>query len=195
MLPICTVWIHRASACDLLVHLSDKNEAYIFAMNFLTSYPNSHVNPWDLQGFNDPGNCVDVGYTASTQVSIHPGYFNPYAWSNGIRSGPWNTDGTALVDAEEAHDLGEDENPEGFVAGEAEYSVWERNKQGEAELDEQLDDYNRLGQIENQVYFRNLINGMPNEAYNQFINAANVINQMDNLEYTNFINTIRQNLV
>jgi hypothetical protein len=85
-------------------------------------------------------------------------------------------------------------NPDGFIAGEAEYSVWERNTQGEAELNEQLDDYNRLGQIENQTYIRNLINGIPNEVYNQFINAANVINQMNNLEYVNFMNTIRQRI-
>jgi hypothetical protein len=163
-------------------------------MNFLTSCPNSYVNPWDLQEFHDPGNCVEIGYTASTQVSIHPGYFNPYGWSNGTRSGPWNTNGTALVDVMEAHELGEDEEPEGFVAGEAEYSVWQRNTQDEAELNEQLDDYNRLGQIENQIYFRNLINGMSNETYNNFVNAAYAINQMDNLEYVNFIHSVRQNI-
>jgi hypothetical protein len=163
-------------------------------MNFLGSFPNSHINQWDLQGFNDPGNCVDMGCTASTQVSIHPGLFEPYGWSNGEYSGPWNTDGTALVDAVEAHELGEHDNPDGFVAGEAEYSIWQRNVQGEAELNEQLDDYNRLGQIETEIYINNLVNRMPNHAYNQFMDAAYVINHMNNLEYTNFINTINQNI-
>ena len=194
MLPTCTVWIHRASACDLLVRLDDKNDAYIFAMNFLGSLPNSHMNDWNPQEFSDPGNCFEAGYSASTQVSIHPGLFHHYGWSNGTASGPWNTEGTALVSANEAHDLGEDKNPDGFIAGEAEYSVWERNTQGEAELNEQLDDYNRLGQIENQMYFRGLVNGMPDDVYNGFVDAAYVINQMNNLEYVNFINTIRQNI-
>jgi hypothetical protein len=193
MLPTYTVWLHRANACDLLVRLDSKSDAYIFAVNFLNTY-NGHVIQWDLQEFSDPGNCFQAGYTASTQVSIHPGLFHHYGWSNGTYSGPWNTEGTALVSANEAHELGEDMNPDGFIAGEAEYSVWERNTQGEAELNEQLDDYNRLGQIENQTYIRNLINGMPNEVYNQFINAANVINQMNNLEYVNFMNTIRQRI-
>jgi len=137
---LTTVWIHRASAADILVHCSSRFSAYFFAEDMLERHGGSDatIKDWDFASFTDNG--FDVGSSPSLQVSIHNGCFNPNNWFTEHEIHCWNHRGTLLITAQEALALGEQGEPEGFIPYESE-AIWTRNVQTERELDHELATY------------------------------------------------------
>jgi hypothetical protein len=143
MIDIVTLWIHRASASGILVHCSSNEEAYDISHEFLLNCSlEASIVPWDFQTFPDKvdtGSCFHSGCTPDVQVSIHPGSYVPAPF--------WSDYGKVLISGAEAVQLGATGEPYGFQPGESSL-LWTRETRTSAELDQELDDYFQLGEIE-----------------------------------------------
>lgn len=143
MIDLVTVWIHRATASGILVRCSSNEEAYDISHEFLLNCSlDATIVPWDFQTFPDrvdTGSCFHSGCTPNVQVSIHPGSYVPAAF--------WSDYGKVLISGAEAVQLGATGEPHGFQPGES-TKLWTRETRTSAELDEELDDYFQLGEIE-----------------------------------------------
>jgi hypothetical protein len=142
-----TIWIHRALASDILVRFKTREEAWLFCKELFNRISTSddyyEVNlTWDCESFPNRGSCFDFCATSSLQVSIHDGLFHHVGWA-GVDQ-PWTTTGTVLVSPEEAIKLGETGEPDGFIPGESESGIWEKNTKSLDELDEELDRYQQV---------------------------------------------------
>jgi len=126
----------------------------------LTLSDECDTKDWDCESFHGTDNSFFVGSTESIQVSIHPGEFHHVGWNN---CSLWNPDGTVLVTALEALDLGEYGEPVGFVPEESENGIWQKETRTKEELDQELDDFRRLGEIENLIHFNQLMNYMADQ--------------------------------
>jgi hypothetical protein len=99
-----TLWIHRASGSDLLVHFPSAFEAYKFGCKFLKECYEGDcaIHSWDETSYTE-NTYFNVGDTPSLQLSLHQGKFHSDGW-NGLDK--W-ADSTFVVTAEEAMTLGE----------------------------------------------------------------------------------------
>jgi len=139
---VATVWIHRAEASGIIVQTYSNDEAYKLSCDFLQDTDSYTIHEWDYLTFPDEteeGHCFHSGMTPSIQVSIHPGIYVPAAF--------WNARGTVLVTAHEALELGEHGEPEGFVPKESS-GLWTKERRTHEELNQELADYFRLGELE-----------------------------------------------
>jgi hypothetical protein len=151
MYSLHTVWIHRSNACDLLVHFHSPQRAYSFCIDMLEEYGDDSTMTYDWDYKYSTEGYFEVGCSLDLQLSIHQGAFHHSGWK-GITG--WNVSGTALVDKDEAMDLGNHGDPVGFIPEESEEGIWVREKRTHEDLDEDLHDYFRLGEIE-EMYVRN----------------------------------------
>jgi len=138
---IATLWIHRAEASGILVSCFSNDEAYQLSCDFLQDM-NATIPEWDYLTFPDhteEGRCFHSGMTPSIQISIHPGSYVPAPF--------WNERGTVLVTAHEALQLGENGEPDGFESEESS-SLWKKERRNHEELNQEIADYFRLGQLE-----------------------------------------------
>jgi len=106
----------------------------------------SETFDWDYKTYSEE-NCFHAGFSSDLQISIHPGVFHHSGWQG--KTG-WNSSGTALVRMNEAMDLGSYDDPVGFVSNESEEGVWVREMRTHEDLNEELQDYFRLGEIEEE---------------------------------------------
>ena len=107
----------------------------------------SETFDWDYKTYSGEGNCFHAGYSGELQISIHPGLFHHSGWQG--KTG-WNMSGTALVTMNEAMGLGNYDEPSGFIPDESEEGVWTRELRTHEELNVELNDYFRLGEIEEE---------------------------------------------
>jgi hypothetical protein len=121
---MATLWIHRASAADILVRFVCSFDAYNFALKFMKDKNEICINPL-VDNYRDPGNCIEVAKSPTLQLSIHPGNFHHSGWMNQIG---WSMDGTMLVSQKEAMELGENGVAYGFIPGESQEGLWVSNK-------------------------------------------------------------------
>ena len=139
MLNIVTLWIHRAEASGILVHCYSNEAAYLLSCKLVESDDNAVVSVWDYTSFTEGDGCFHSASTPDMQLSIHPGKYVPAPF--------WNRRGTVLVSPEEALELGAKGEPEGYEPEESS-QVWTKEKRTAAELDDELSDYFRLGELE-----------------------------------------------
>jgi hypothetical protein len=141
---LTTVWIHRALSSDILVRFNSRSEASFFCADLFAKIddPSGIFNEWGCLSFPDRGNCFDSFVTPCLQVSIHDGAFHHVGWAG--YDEPWAIYGTVLVSPEEAIELGELGEPEGFIPGESENGIWTKNTKSLQELNEELDQYQRM---------------------------------------------------
>ena len=75
-----TLWIHRASAADVLVRCPTALEAYNFGVRYLLAHPypeaEEHILPWNETSYTTD-EMIHVGTTPSLQLSVHHGVFHP----------------------------------------------------------------------------------------------------------------------
>lgn len=142
MLPLATLWIHRVNASGIIVLCETNEDAYALSCNILERCEDPVIAHWDCKTFPDTidqGTCFHSGQSQQFQMSIHPNSYVP--------AGYWNDRGTVRVTAQEAFDLGEEGEPDGFEPYESS-GLWEKETRSHAELDQELADYFRLGEIE-----------------------------------------------
>lgn len=142
-----TVWIHRSSPCDILVYFNTIQEAYSLCVEFLEEYGDDEMPYFDFNSELD--DFIDAGCSKFAQLSIHRGKFHHSGWC-GLTG--WNTRGTVLVSKNEALELGDTEEPSGFIPHESEEGIWV--KELSHQLD--LDIYTILKRIERQYYIASL---------------------------------------
>jgi len=149
---LSTLWIHRAYACDILVRFDSREKARNFGLNFLEKY-GGH----DYIVYSFHSESIDVGSTNCVQISIHPGEFHHVGWSPDSSWSPdfsWNTDGTVLVNEEEALSLGLNLVPKGFIPGESEDGLWQKNTKTTEQLDLELETYFLAGKLEDENHWQ-----------------------------------------
>jgi hypothetical protein len=124
-------------------------EAHTFCIDMIKDHGDdwSKTFSWDYKTYSAEENCFHAGFSADIEVSIHPGFFHHSGWQG--KTG-WNSSGTALVSKDEAMDLGSYDEPVGFVANESEEGIWIRETRTHEELNQDLHDYFRLGEIEEE---------------------------------------------
>lgn len=110
---VATLWIHRPDICDLLIYFGSRKDAYDFGIDFLEFHGDASKRAyhWDYVTMDDD-DCHQLPASLDLQLSIHDGEFFHAGWRE--RSG-WAIYGTALVSPEEALELGNTDEPEGFV--------------------------------------------------------------------------------
>jgi hypothetical protein len=111
------LWIHRSSACDLLVEFSERRrqDAIDLGRLILTESveDNNEVPYLDQQDMGHSTELINIGCNWSVQISLatssmfYPSDFRPPYLSSGI----WNNKGYARVTEDEARDLGAKINP------------------------------------------------------------------------------------
>ena len=125
------LWIHRVNSCDLLVNFDEAYDAYIFGAGLLENYEESIVNPWS------DTNHFFMGQTPNLQFLIEDDDFVPKeGWEF------WTSSGVACVTEDEAHALGDYEEPVGFEPGESSIP-WSRTVMTADDLDAELDSYTK----------------------------------------------------
>ena len=123
-----TLWIHRASAADILVRFPSALDAYNFGSRFVFKYQapveeDNIIYPWNEELYMKD-DMLDVGQTPNLQVSVHPGEFNPIGYLSILC---WSPDGTILTIPEDAISLGEAGIPEGFIPGNDPCGLWDNS--------------------------------------------------------------------
>jgi len=137
---IATLWIHRNHASDMLLRFTTAFEAHQFGARFLFEYrtpveEETFIEKWDEEIYTE-GCVIGVGDTPCLQLSVHPGEFHPNGYL-GIEE--WNEYGTFIVTPEEALELGSTDE------------LLEKCHRTKEELDQELDDYMRQGEIEADI--------------------------------------------
>lgn len=131
---MATLWIHRATAADVLVDFENIESAYNFTMKMIDNYSDSDVYMTLNELKNHPASNDPPCFAGTTylQISILPFGIKP--------AGFWNNIGFVKVSSDEAIALGEYKNPHGFIAYESD-RVWMKETRSIEELDAELDNY------------------------------------------------------
>jgi hypothetical protein len=136
------LWIHRASACDILVWFPKwrRQEAVEFTNNLLmeTSGDEYYTEPDTMDR-----DIVMLGYSSNLQITLcssdnfHPNEYQPAHYQTVEY---WSPRGYAQVAEDEARDLGLTGEPEGFIPGSSQ-EIWRRDYRTAEELNRELDNY------------------------------------------------------
>ena len=116
-----TVWIHRATSCDLLVNFYNYINAYNFAIDLLNQNDGSIDDNVSADNLSEKINRYEgymIGSSPYLQLSIHKEGFSPIGYdpnSRGITC--WNHEGYALVTEDQVYSLVPHNNPDGFITG------------------------------------------------------------------------------
>jgi hypothetical protein len=131
---MATLWIHRATAADVLVDFEKIEYAYNFTIKFMHNYSDSevHMTLNDLKNYPASNEPPCFAATTYLQISVLPLGVNPNPF--------WNNSGFVKVSPEEAVALGEYKNPIGFIPFESD-RIWTKETRSIEELDAELDNY------------------------------------------------------
>ena len=136
------LWIHRSDASDILVQFSEtrRQDAITFAHDLL--YETSAGECITETGVMDSHGFTRLGSSASVQIILAPSdVFHPNDYHlDGNPIATWNKRGFVQVAEDEARDLGESGEPEGFVPYSSQ-SIWKWDYRTQGELDAELDAY------------------------------------------------------
>jgi hypothetical protein len=131
---MATIWIHRASASDILIDFDSWDTAYEFAVK--TAKNSGHEYFIENERIAIPETLfsdeVMVASTSYLQFIITP--------LGKIPPASWNSVGFVKVSPDVAVALEHDLEPDGFEPYESEM-VWEKNTKTKIELDAELDAY------------------------------------------------------
>jgi len=110
---VATLWIHRIATCDLLVYFGSRKDAYDFGIDFLEFHGDASKRTYDWDYVTmDEDDCHNLPASYDLQLSIHDGEFFHAGWRD--MSG-WDIWGSALISPEEALELGNNDQPTGFI--------------------------------------------------------------------------------
>jgi hypothetical protein len=136
------LWIHRSGASDILVQFSEarRQDAILFGHNLL--YEVSQGQCITETGTMDSDGLIALGSSASVQMILASSdVFHPNDYHlDGNTNATWNTRGFIQVAEDEARDLGETGEPEGFVPYSSQ-SIWKHDYRTVGDLDAELDTY------------------------------------------------------
>jgi hypothetical protein len=143
------LWIHRSDASDILVQFSEarKDDAITFAHNFIYEvsggYCFTQSGPMDSHGLRKLGSSASIQIILASSDEFHP---NDYHLDGNVQA-TWNPRGFVQVAEDEARDLGEAGEPEGFVPYSSQ-SIWRQDYRTQDELNAELDAYYGRGSNE-----------------------------------------------
>ena len=122
---VATLWIRRPALCDMLVYFGSRRDAYDFAADFLDFHGDAteRVYDWDCVTMGED-DCHHLPRSVDLQLSIHDGQFFHAGWLD--RAG-WAPNGTALLSADEALEMGNTDQPADFVLGAVDAYPWMRD--------------------------------------------------------------------
>jgi len=125
---VATLWIRRNMICDMLVYFGSRKDAYDFGIDFLEFHGDASERSYDWDFVTmDEDDCHQMPKSYDMQLSIHDGEFFHAGWKE---EAGWAPRGTALVCADEAMELGNTEEPIGFMLEEESLDsyAWRRNE-------------------------------------------------------------------
>ena len=131
------VWIHRVNACDILVNFNDITDAYMFAIQAQLNVDHDYTLHTDFNQLSAYTELPSIGICITQSDSLQIIILNN---DNNNPNFSFNNRGFVNVSPDEAIDLHENIEPDGFIPYESE-QIWFKETRTHEELDAELDEY------------------------------------------------------